>query len=158
MTVPFRSNSNCFSVLLITSVFLWSTHAHADDGPQDSICPKNAHDRTTAQVLQAHASAFVAGDAALIACDYAEDAMFVLPGSVATGRTQIQATFGYFFSITGGNVSLSLHSLTIAGNAALLEYAVDSNHLVVSDGVDTFVVRHGLIVAQTAHLGGLSVK
>jgi|1185.fasta_scaffold19747_1 ketosteroid isomerase-like protein len=117
-----------------------------------------AQDRTAAQGLQPHASAFIAGYAALIACDYAEDAIFVLPGSVAEGRTQIQATFGYFLGVAGGNVSLSLRSLTIAGNAALLEYAVDSNHLVVSDGVDTFVVRHGLIVAQTAHLGGFSVK
>jgi hypothetical protein len=132
--------------------------AFATEFPHRSGCPKHLAHRSPEQVLQSHAAAFVSGDPALVACDYADDAVFILPGSVASGRDQIQATFAYFFGIAGGRISLSLKSMTVGGNVVLLEYGVDSNHLVVSNGVDTFVIRHGLIVAQTAYLGGLAVK
>src|SRR2546422_8912693 len=159
MSEAFRIRSSRFAIALIASVLVSWNQAFANDESDESICPNHLHDRTTDQVLQAHAAAFVTGDAGRIACDYAEDAIFILPGSVATGRSQVQATFAYFLGLAGRNVSLSLHSLTIAANTALLEYAVDSDHLVVADGgVDTFVVRNGLIVAQTAHLGGPSFK
>ena len=53
---------------------------------------------------------------------------------------------------------MTTNSLTLADDVALFEYSVNSDHLVVSDGVDSFVIDNGLIVADTAHLGGLSFK
>ena len=53
---------------------------------------------------------------------------------------------------------MATHSLTLADGVALFEYSVSSDHVLVTDGVDSFVIKNGLIAAHTAHLGGLSVK
>jgi len=147
---PPRTPGYCFCATIPDAV--------ATEPPHDSICPKHTSHRAPEQVLQDHAAAFVSGDPALVACDYADDAVFILPGSVASGKDQIQATYAFFFASAGGRIQLSLKSLTTGANTVLIEYAVDSNHLVVANGVDTFVIHDGLIVAQTAYLGGLAPK
>jgi len=147
-------------ILFITPLFEVPYQALASEAELnfDSICPRHRRLRTPQEVLEDHVAAFVSGDAALVACDYARDAVFIQPDAVAHGRHEIQATFAFFFGIAGGNIAVFTNSLTFAANAALFEYAVDSNNVVVSDGVDTFVIRNGLIAVHTAHLGGLSFK
>jgi hypothetical protein len=61
-------------------------------------------------------------------------------------------------TLAGGNIQVTTNSSTIADDVALLEYAVTSSHVTVSDGVDSFVIDNGLIVVQTAHLGGLAIQ
>jgi len=39
-----------------------------------------------------------------------------------------------------------------------MTYKVDSEHIVVSDGVDTFLIEKGRIVLETAYLGGLKTR
>ncbi|TMH32495.1 MAG: nuclear transport factor 2 family protein [Betaproteobacteria bacterium] len=139
-----------FSILVCQAVY-------ADDS-RDSVCPKHAQQRTVVQVLQAHLAAVEAGNAELLACDYAKDAVFILPGAVAQGPAEIEAAFAPFFALAGGNIHVTTTSLTIAGDFTLFEYSVTSDHVVVTDGVDSFVIDKGLIIAHTAHLGGFSVK
>lgn len=152
------SCSTSSTVALAACLCVSIPRAFATEPPHDSACPKHTAHRTPEEVLQDHAAAFVSGDPALVACDYSDDAVFILPGSVATGRDQIQATYAFFFGLAGGGIGLSLQSLTTAAETMLIQYAVDSNHLVVSNGVDTFVIHDGLIVAQTAYLGGFALK
>jgi uncharacterized protein (TIGR02246 family) len=147
-----------FSIGAFFAVVSLSTPVYAEGGGDDSICPKHSHQRTAAQVLQAHLTAFQAGNAELVGCDYATDAVFTMPGAVARGRENIEAIFAPFLAVAGGNIHVATHSLTIAADVALFEYSVDSDHVVVSDGTDTFVIDNGLIVAHTARLGGLSLK
>jgi uncharacterized protein (TIGR02246 family) len=148
--------------LLATSIALLAVvvpqTSYAEDSTKESTCPKDLHQRTVAQVLNAHIAAFQSGNSELLACDYANDAVFVLPGTIARGRASIQAAFAAFFALAGGNIQVTTNSATLADDIALLEYAVTSSHITVSDGVDSFVVDDGLIVAQTAHLGGLVIK
>jgi len=146
-------------VMLVTSLYAPSeSPVRGAQLNSVSACPEHSRQRTPEEVLDDHIAAFVSGDAALVACDYARDAVLIQPGSVAYGKQQIQATFASFFDIAGGNIVVSGHSLTFGESAALFEYSVDSDHVVVSDGVDTFVIRHGLIEVHTAHLGGLLFK
>jgi len=147
-----------FVFMLVAPLCGLSSQALAGEADQESACPEHPRKRTAQQVLEDHLAAFLRGDAALVACDYARDAVFIQPGAVAHGRRAIQATFAFFFGIAGGNITVPVKSLTFAGNTALFEYSVDSNHVVVSDGVDTFVIRQGLITVHTARLGGLAVK
>ncbi len=123
-----------------------------------SVCPKQLQLRSTDQVLQAHLAAFRSANATLIACDYARNAVFMLPGSVARGPDEIQATFAGFLQSAGAINSVSVESMTIENGAALMTYKVDSQHIVVTEGVDTFVASRGRIVLHTAYLGGLSVR
>jgi len=53
---------------------------------------------------------------------------------------------------------VTTRSLTLANGVALFEYSVTSDHVEVADGVDSFLIEKGLIVAHTARLGDLSVK
>lgn len=126
-----------------------------DDSAQ---CPPNREDRTADQVLSDHVAAILAADAVRVACDYSEEAVVILPGQIAQGPDQIQNLYASLFSLMGGNISLGLTSKTSAAAYTLLLYTVNSSHVSVSDGVDTFVIRHGRIVAQTARLGGLTLK
>jgi hypothetical protein len=81
-----------------------------------------------------------------------------MPSTVVRGRDDIESAFAGFFALAGAGIQVSTISSTIADDAALLKYTVSSSHVTVSDGVDSFVVDNGLIVAQTGRLGGLAVK
>jgi hypothetical protein len=130
----------------------------AHPASHDSTCPGHPHQRTAAEVMAAHLAAFEAGDTRLLACDYAKDAVFIMAGTVARGRPAIEATFAGFFELAGRNIALDIHAVTSEGPFTLLEYAMDSDHVFVADGVDTLVIKGGLIIAQTAHLGGFMFK
>ena len=147
--------SKLLSMVAVVFPFLVCQAVYADDS-RESVCPKHPQQRVAAQVLQAHVAAFEAGDAELLACDYARDAVLILPGSVAHGPAEIEAAFASFFALAGGNIHVTTLSLTIADDVALFEYSVTSDHVLVTDGVDSFVIDNGSIIAHTAHLGGLS--
>lgn len=151
-------NVKLICIAVSMSAVLLSETLYAAENRQDSVCPKHLDKRTDAEVLQAHVAAFEAGNAVLLACDYARDAVFMLPGSVVQGPANIQSTFGGFFSLAGGNIEVMTRSLTLADGVALFEYSVTSDHVEVADGVDSFVIEKGLIVAHTARLGDLSVR
>ena len=122
------------------------------------ICPKQLQHRSPEQVLEAHLAAFRSANPALMACDYAKDAVVMSPGSVAQGPEQIQAAFAGFFQAAGALNSLEITSTTVQGSAILITYKIDSEHFLVSDGVDTFVIEKGRIVLQSGNLGGLTIR
>jgi len=130
------------------------------DEARDGECPKHLKHRDSVEVLNSHLVAFQAGDAKILACDYADDAVFILPGllqgGIAQGRSNIEAVFASLLSQAGKPIAVTVRTATISGDVALLEYQITSAHVVVTDGVDTFVIEDGYIVDHTAHLGGLS--
>lgn len=135
----------------MSAVALRPQPAYADD----SQCPKPKHviHRSNEEVLADHYAALLSGDPQRVACDYADDASVILAGTVATGREEIAGLFAYFFSLMGGPGSIAVHSVTTTGTVLLLEWGLESPHLTVADGVDTFVFRKGRISYQTIHLG-----
>jgi len=150
-----RKQSSLLTLVVAGSLALPFPAWAYDDGAQ---CPPNREDRTADQVLSDHVAAILAADPVRVACDYSEEAVVILPGQIAQGPDQIQNLFAYLFNLMGGNISLGLTSKTSAAAYTLLLYTVNSTHVSVPDGVDTFVIRHGRIVAQTARLGGLTFK
>ncbi|NUZ06258.1 nuclear transport factor 2 family protein [Piscinibacter koreensis] len=114
--------------------------------------------RTPQQVMDAHFAAVRSGELARITADYAPDAVLMLAGSVAAGREQIGSAFSGLLQSAGAIASLAITSLTVHGGYVLLTYTVDSEHMLIPDGVDTFVIERGRIKLQTAHFGGLSTR
>lgn len=149
-----------FFLLALSATSLTSVEAgqQMQETSDDSLCPRQLHRRSVEQVIEAHLAAFRSGNAALIACDYAKNAVFMLPGTVAHGRDEIQATFAGFFQVAGPISSVLVTSTTTDKGAVLMTYKVDSQHILVPDGVDTIVVVDGRIVLHTGYLGGLSVR
>jgi hypothetical protein len=126
-------------------------------GGSSPLCPRQLNRRSTEQVLEAHLAAVRSGNAALIACDYGRKAVFLLQGAgAAIGREQIEATFAGFLSQAGPINSVQVTSQTVYEDTVLLTYTIDSQHILVRDGVDTFIIENGRITLQTAYLGGLS--
>lgn len=50
-----------------------------------------------------------------------------------------------------GDVTYNYNKILIEGDYGYLEWSVDSEHVSVDDGADSFVVKEGKIVFQTAH-------
>ena len=120
---------------------------------QAADCPDHPQKRSTEQVLQDHVSALLSGDLDLIACDYDEDAVIITPGKVVSGHAQIKEYYAAIFQLMGGPGDLEAVSVTTSGTVLLLEWTLDSPHLVVGDGTDTFVIEKGRISYQTVKLG-----
>lgn len=123
-----------------------------------SLCPKQLQRRSPDQVLEAHLAALRSGNAALIACDFAKDAVVLLPGTLAVGVEQIQATFAGLLRSAGALNSLVVTSTTTRDGVILLTYKIDSEHILVAEGADTFIIEKGRILAQTIFLGGVSLR
>ena len=160
MSAMFKTVRPAFAVVVaafLGSVACSGAGAQGIRSGQD-ICPKQLQHRSPEQVLEAHLAAFRSGNAALMACDYAKDAVLMLPGSVAQGTEQIQAAFAGFFQAAGALNNLVITSTTVQGDAVLITYKIDSEHILVSDGVDTFVIEKGRIVLQAGNLGGLTTR
>ena len=151
------------AMFAVTLAAVLSLVAHPNASAQGmrlapDMCPKQLQLRSPEQVLEAHLAAFRSGNSALLACDYAKDAVLILPGSVAQGPDEIQAAFAGFFQAAGAINSVTVTTTTTQGDAILMTYKVDSEHILISDGVDTFVIEKGCIVLQTAYLGGLTTR
>jgi len=145
-------------LVLAVAAFLGSGASAQGTRSGPDVCPKQLQQRSPEQVLEAHLAAFRSGNAALMACDYGKDAVLMLPGSVALGPEQIEAVFAGFFQAAGALNSLTITSTTVQGGAILMTYKIDSEHILVSDGVDTFVIEKGRIVLQAGSLGGLTTR
>jgi len=128
------------------------------DTGYSALCPKQLQQRSPEQVLEAHLAAFRSGNAALIACDYAKDAIVMLPGTVAQGLDEIETLFAGFLQAAGPILGVTVTSLTSRGSAVLMTYSIDSAHIVVPNGADTFVIEKGRIVLQSGYLGGLTTR
>jgi uncharacterized protein (TIGR02246 family) len=109
--------------------------------------------RTPADVLTDHLKALNAHDVEAILADYAPDAVLVTPGAALQGHDALRQAFGGLLEQMP-NCVFTERSVTEATAGAeevlLLEWALESDVATVSDGIDTVVVRDGLIVAQTA--------
>jgi len=138
-------------VLLAVSLLLGGL-AHASDEKKGGgfECPKVSKKATTAEVFEARMAALGAGNLDLAFCYYAEDAVVVMPGSVVKGREAIKAAFVQFGSLFGGALPAP-STLTIEGEVALVTFSMVTPGVSVPDGADTFVIRDGLIRAQTVH-------
>ena len=121
-------------VCVLCALFLATAAAAQAD------CLDHAQKRSPEEVLQDHVSALLSGDLDLIACDYDKDAVIITPGNVVSGHDEIKAYFASIFQAMGGPGNLGAVSVTTSGTVLLLEWTLDSPHLVVGDGTDTFVV------------------
>src|SRR4029453_4014791 len=111
-------------IAISTSAALVWQPLYADDTQHNSVWAKQLKTRTDAEVLQSHVAAFEAGNAELIACDYAKDAVLILPGAVTKGPANIQSAFAGFFVLAGANIDVTTQSLTVGDGLALFEYSV----------------------------------
>jgi ketosteroid isomerase-like protein len=107
--------------------------------------------RDAIEVVQDHLAALNAHDVEATVADYTPDAVLIVSGGVVRGTEEIRDAFTRTFEQLP-NVEFSGVILTEAEGVVLMEWSMDSDVATASDGVDTFIVRDGLIIAQTARV------
>ncbi|MFB6841311.1 nuclear transport factor 2 family protein [Streptomyces sp. NPDC056361] len=103
--------------------------------------------RTPQQVFADHGDRLGTGDLDLIGRNYTEDAVFVTPEGVLTGRAGVREGIGRLLAdLPDAEWRLAPR---FAGDVLFLQWTAAGAAHEVHDGVDTFVFRDGLISAQT---------
>ena len=117
-----------------------------------AAAPAFAADLTPEQIIHRHVEAANRGDTAAMAADYAEDATILEPGRAVHGRAAIQATFDDVF---GAKAKLKFNvaptRIWSEGDTGFITWEANGGAF---KGGDTYLVRHGKIIAQAVFIGG----
>jgi hypothetical protein len=105
--------------------------------------------RTPEEIFAHHGQALGAEDLDATVMDFADTAVIVTPDGVRRGKDAIRNFFdGLFKALPKAQWGLKT---IYVDNVLFLEWTGDSARASVSDGVDTFLFKDGLIQAQTVH-------
>ncbi|SPM39790.1 Ketosteroid isomerase-related protein [Mycobacterium numidiamassiliense] len=104
--------------------------------------------RTPQEVFAHHGKALAAGDLDEIVADYTEDSVVITATGAAHGKDGVRAVFTALLGDLP-DAAWDLKTQIFGGDILFLEWAADSHLNRVDDGVDTFVFRDGMILAQT---------
>ena len=105
--------------------------------------------RTPEEIFAHHGQALGAEDLDATVMDFAETAVLVTPDGVRRGKDAIRNFFdGLFKALPKAQWGLKT---SYVDNVLFVEWTGDSARASVSDGVDTFIFKDGLIQAQTVH-------
>ena len=104
--------------------------------------------RLPRQVFDDHWDSILSGDMSRILSDYASDAVFVTPGRVARGHSEIRAVFDGIGDDLG-EMALDQESVTVEGPMILFEWGGKSAGGRTAHGADAFYIEDGLIRYQT---------
>jgi hypothetical protein len=105
--------------------------------------------RTPEEIFAHHGQALGAQDLDATMMDFADTAVLVTSEGVRRGKDAIRNFFdGLFKALPKAQWGLKT---IYVDNLLFLEWTGDSARASVSDGVDTFIFKDGLIQAETAH-------
>jgi ketosteroid isomerase-like protein len=113
-------------------------------------CSHSLKHRSAQQTISEHLALLQAGRIDEAMCDYAEDAVVVLPGQTVRGLNDIRAGLSGIGALLGGAVP-QIQTLTATENVVLLTFSAFGVPCTIPDGSDTYVVEKGRIVTQTVH-------
>jgi hypothetical protein len=141
----------CITVACLVPMLLVSSAPARDGGAKERRdCPSGLGRRTAQEAIVEHVALLRAGELEAALCDYAEDAVVILPGQVASGIDEIRIGLSGFAQLFGAAVP-EVDSLTTVDAVVLLTFHVSGPDLSIPNGSDTYVVKRGLIRYQTVH-------
>jgi ketosteroid isomerase-like protein len=105
-------------------------------------------------VMDHHLQAFLAGDVEEVLKDYSDESVFMSPNGVARGREEIQAVFT---RLLGGLFAPGTYTFTLdfehtEPEVGMIIWHAECAGANIPIATDTFVVRDGVILAQTVAL------
>lgn len=136
-----------WTVALLTTVLLLGAGAAEARGKKDRQRLRN---RTPDEVIEALSLALGAQDWDAVAENYADDAFIIDDQGVLVGHADIIASYQLRAMLFNGIAPTVLAQNTYSDTVRVL-YRLDAGWILIPDGVDTFVIRRGLIRRQTSH-------
>jgi hypothetical protein len=103
--------------------------------------------RTAEEIFSHHAQALGSEDLEATILDYTEDSVLITPDGVMRGKAAIRDFFNSLFQSLP-KAQWSVKTLFV-DNILFLQWTADSTRASVSDGVDTFIFKDGMILIQT---------
>ena len=111
--------------------------------------------RTPEQVLDSHRNALAAHDWPAVRLNYADDAIVISDFGVTAGADAIVADLKAIAASLGPAIPVVRQQQVVplgdGAHMVRLLFAITTSKIDVPDGVDTYIVRRGRIVGQTAH-------
>jgi ketosteroid isomerase-like protein len=105
---------------------------------------------STQAVINHHLEGFFARDLAAVLVDYAPDAVMIVPTGVLRGVHGISPLFQALIAeFSKPGATFDLQQQVIEGEVGYIRWAAETSENTYELGTDTFIVRHGKIVAQT---------
>jgi hypothetical protein len=145
------------AAFFVATIGAISMSATALAQPRTVECPAQHRQRTPEQVLADHRAALAAGDVELdVQCNYDADAIVISDQGVDRGRDAIRQSLLGLVNFFGGAMPMvhdevAVTVLNPTTHIARLLFSVTTECVDVPDGVDTYLIRQGVIHAQTAH-------
>jgi ketosteroid isomerase-like protein len=103
--------------------------------------------RSPEEVVRAHLDALNVADLEAIMRDYADGAVLATADGATEGKDAIRTMFA---GIGPLGLNFQVDKLVAAGEIVYIDWHAEGTTLKVENATDTFVVRDGLIVGQTA--------
>jgi ketosteroid isomerase-like protein len=104
--------------------------------------------RTPQEIFAHHASALMAGDVDEIVADYTDDAVFITPDGVLSGKDGVRDGFTRLLAALP-EATWDVPTQLFAGDVLFIEWSAVSKAGRVTDGIDTFVFTDDGIRVQT---------
>lgn len=112
------------------------------------VTDKAISSRTPEEVYASHGAALMGEDLDALAANFAEDAVIITPAGVRHGRGGARENFTQLFTDLP-QAEWDMRTTLFGGEILFLEWSATSAESSATHGVDTFVIRDGLIRAQT---------
>lgn len=106
---------------------------------------------STEETLQHHLDAFDARDVDEIMKDYDETSVMITNVGVSRGLEEIRQVFeGFFGEALPAGCDFEMRCRSVEGDVAFILWTAETDATIFDLGTDTFVIRDGKIVSQTA--------
>jgi ketosteroid isomerase-like protein len=113
--------------------------------------------RTPQEIFQHHAGALIAEDIDEIVADFTDDALFITPAGVLTGKTGVREGFTALLNDLP-NAEWDIPTQIFEGDVLFIEWNAVSEATLAMNGVDTFVFGDDGIRVQTVRYTLESVR
>src|SRR5205807_1629149 len=101
-------------------------------------CSNDLKHRTPEETIDEHLALLRAGNLDAAMCDYADDAVVVLPGMPISGLDNIRAGLANIGALLGPTVP-TVTSLTASGSVVLITFFAFGTPCTIPDGSDTYI-------------------
>jgi hypothetical protein len=139
------------SILVVSSPTIQTAPAQAANRPPPPpTCSKDLKHRNAEDTILQHLALLQAGNLDAAMCDYADDAVVILPNQIVTGLDNIRAGLSGVGALLGGTIP-QVQTLTTANSVVMITFTAFGTPCTIPDGSDTYIVEKGHIVTQTVH-------